>query len=199
MVLSAAAAKAQGTDDGRVSVGAAAGIATPLHGDFDFTAAAWQLDLRLATGRFFASSIFFEQWQHTDEDVRTDQTISGPTGPIGAIDRITLRTVHCTRAVGWSLLGKSNGRVALSGGGGVSYLLYSREFSQTLTGCVPASLCTDSNQQFDNGAFAAQVQAGVDVAVARHVALMAQFRLLVPLEDPGSGHHNILGGVRFRF
>jgi opacity protein-like surface antigen len=198
--IGAASAAAQASDTRHVSVGGGAGIATPLHGDFDFRAASWQADVRVDTTPHFGFSVFLEEWRHTDEDVFTNQTMSGPSGVLGRVDRVTTRTRHVTRVAGWSLLGRgTGGRVTFSGGGGVSYLLYSRDFSQTPTGCVPANVCRDSSLEFDNNSFAAQVQAGADIDVTRHIAVMGQFRLIVPLEDPGSGHHTIIGGVRYVF
>ena len=61
-ILGAGSAAAQ---DG-VSVGAAAGIATPFHGDFDFTAGAWQADVRFDTSRHFGFALFLEDWRHTE-------------------------------------------------------------------------------------------------------------------------------------
>ena len=200
LVLAVRPAAAQDADTRHVSVGAAAGLATPLHGDFDFTGAGWQGDVRFDTARHFGFGIFFEEWRHAEEDVFTDQTISGPNGPLGRADRITVRTDHRTRALGWNLLARATAsRVTVSGGGGVSYLLYSRDFTQTMTGCEPASLCRDSEQDFDNSSFAAQLQFGVDVGITRHVAVMGQFRAIFPIEDPGAGHHTIMGGVRVGF
>ena len=197
--LLAAPAEAQSTDTRSVSVGVGGGMATPLHGDFDFTAGAWQVDFRFGTGRYLASTMFIEQWLRNEDEVRIGVPILGPTGPMGRIDRITTATSHRTSAVGWSLLARSTGRVVVSGGGGVSYLLYARKFTQTAEGCTPASLCTTSRSEFDNSAFAAQLQAGIDAEVVRHLAVMAQFRVLVPIDDPGSGHHTLVGGMRLRF
>ena len=98
-----------------------------------------------------------------------------------------------------SLLATSNGRVEVSGGGGASYLLYARDFSQALTGCQPASLCTGSSTEFTSSAFAVQAQAGLDVEVVPHLAVMGQYRLVIPVEDPGSGHGTVSGGVRVLF
>ena len=187
-------------DPGPVSVGAGAGLATPFHGDLGFTAAAWQADVRVDTAKHVGFAVFFEEWRHREEDVFTGQPISGPTGLLGRAGRITARTGHRTRVLGWSLLARGTAsRVTLSGGGGVSYLAYSREFRQTMSGCTPASLCGDSGRRFDNGSFAAQLQGGADVRVATRLAVMAQFRAIFPIEDPGGGHHSIVAGVRVRF
>ena len=198
-LFSAASAAAQGVNPEHVSIGAAAGIANPLHGDFDFTAPAWQVDVRLNTGRFVASTIFFEEWRRSDEEVRTDVPILGPTGPIGRIDRLVSQTTHQTRVAGWSLLAKTNGRVAVNGGGGVSYLLYSRESGSTREGCLPAALCGTTRSDFDNSAFAAQLQAGLDVRVLSRLSLMGHYRLIVPIEDPGGGHATVVAGARVVF
>ena len=199
-VFAARPAAAQDPGNRHVSVGVAAGLATPLHGDFDFTATAWQADVRIDTARYFGFGVFFEEWRHTEEEVFTDQIISGPTGPLGRAARTTVRTDHRTRAVGWNALARGTAsRATISGGGGVSYLLYSRDFRQTMSGCEPALLCSDFGEQFDNGSFAAQLQGGVDVGITAHVAVMGQFRAIFPIEDPGAGHHSIVGGVRVVF
>jgi hypothetical protein len=199
-LLTAAPAAAQDPDTSHVSLAVAAGVATPFHGDFDFTAASWQADVRVDTARHFGFGVFFEEWHHTDENTLTDQVISGPSGPLGRVDRVVTRTDHLTRALGLNLITRGTAsRVTVSGGGGVSYLLYSRDFSQTLTGCVPVSLCTDSSTDFDNGSFSAQLQAGIDVHVASHIAVMGQFRAIFPVEDPGGGHGTFMGGVRVVF
>jgi len=198
--MAAVPAAAQDPDRMHVSVGAAAGIAAPYHGDFDFTATSWQADVRVDTTRHFGFGVFLEEWRHSDERVLTDLPITGPSGPLGRVDRLVGRTDHRTRAVGWSLLARGTlARVTFSGGGGVSYLVYSRDSRQTLSGCDPASLCRDTSNEFDNSSFAAQVQAGIDVEVAPHVAVMGQVRALVPMQDPGGGHNTIVGGVRVGF
>jgi hypothetical protein len=199
-VLAAVPAAAQDPGARRISVGASAGVATPLHGDFDFTAGSWQADVRFEPARHFAVSVFFEEWRHSEEETFGPHDITGPAGILGRVDRVATRTDHRTRALGWNGLATGAAqRVTVSGGGGISYLLYTRDFTQTMTGCAPTSLCRDFSQQFDNSSFAAQVQAGVDVALTQHVAVMGQFRLLLPLADPGGGHHSVTGGVRFAF
>ena len=199
ILFGCASAAAQGVERERVSIGAAAGIADPIHGDFQFKAPAWQVDVRLNTGRFLASTVFFEQWRKRDEDVRTNIPILGPTGPIGQIDRLVSENTYRTRIVGWSLLAKSNGRAAVNGGGGVSYMFYSRESSSTAEGCMPATLCGTTSSGFDNGAFSAHLQTGVDVRVLPRLAVMGQFRLTVPIDDPGSGHGAFTAGARVVF
>ena len=200
LVLAAVPAAAQDPDARHVSIGGAAGVAMPFHGDFDFNAVSWQADVRVDTMRYFGFSVFFEEWRHDDEEVLTDRTIQGPNGVLGRVDRVTIRTEHRTRVGGFSFLGHGTaGRVTFNGGGGISLLTYSRDFSQTMTGCVPATLCGDSSHEFGSNSFAAQFQGGVDVAIVRHVAAMAQFRAVVPIEDAGGGHSTVMGGVRVVF
>jgi Outer membrane protein beta-barrel domain len=200
LALSASPAAAPEPDARHVTLGAAVGVSKPFHGDFDFNATSWQADVRFDTSRHLGFNVFLEEWRHTDEEIFTNQTIVGPSGVLGRVHRVTARTDHLTRAVGGNLLAKgAAGRVTLIGGGGVSYLLYSRDFSQTMTGCEPASICGDSTTAFDNSSVAAQVQAGIEAAVAPHVAVMGQFRLLVPVQDPGGGHNTLMAGVRFPF
>jgi hypothetical protein len=191
LILAAAPAAAQDPLVPHVTLGAAAGIATPFNGDFDFTATSWQADVRFETTRHLGFNLFVEEWRHTNNEV---------FGAAGRMDRVTTRTGHRTRVVGWNVLGRTKaGRATLSSGGGVSYLLYSREFHQAMTACEAASACNDFTRKFDNGSFAAQVQAGVEVPVAPHVAAMGQFRWIVPIQDPGGGHYTFMGGIRFVF
>ena len=180
VLLGSASATAQGVDPGRVSIGAAAGISNPLHGDFDFRAPAWEVTDWSAIVRHY--------------DVSTNLIT-----PTGRIDRLTRARTDQTRVFGWSLLGKSNGRVAVNGGGGVSYLFYSRESSTSFEGCTPASLCGGSASEFDNSAFAAQVQGGIEVRVVPRVAVTGNFRMVAPIEDPGAGHTTFLAGARVTF
>jgi hypothetical protein len=197
LVVNAASAAAQDVDQ-KVNAGVAAGLALPFHGDFDFTATAWQADVRINTARHFALDLFVEEWRHTDVNALIGQTITGPSGPLGRADRVETQTDHRTRAIGANLLARGGpGIVTFIGGGGVSYLFYRREFSQRMSGCDPLSLCTDFSQEFDNSSLAGQVHAGIDVAVAPHVAVVGQFRLFVPMNDPAGGHSSFLAGVRF--
>ena len=98
-VLAARPAAAQPPTTRHVSLAPPRGLATPLHGDFDFTATAWQADVRFDTARYFGFGVFFEEWRHTEEEIFTDQTISGPNGPLGRAARTTVRTDHRTRAL----------------------------------------------------------------------------------------------------
>jgi hypothetical protein len=148
LILAAAPAAAQDSLVPQVALGVAAGIATPSNGDFDFTATSWQADVRFETTRHLGFNVFVEEWRHTNKEMFTSQTITSPGGTAGRVDRVTTQTRHRTRVVGWNVLGRLNaGRVTLSGGGGVSYLLYSRQFNQAMTGCLrpPAAISPGSS------------------------------------------------------
>jgi hypothetical protein len=64
---------------------------------------------------------------------------------------------------------------------------------------APVAAQDDVTRKFENSSFAAQVQAGIEVPVAPHVAAMGQFRWIVPVQDPGGGHQTFMGGIRFVF
>jgi hypothetical protein len=200
VLLFAGPAAAQDPDDRHISVGAAAGIATPFSGVFEFTAISWQADVRVDTARHFGFSVFIEEWRHTHEEVFGSYSVSGPSGIIGHVDRLTTRGEYVTRTIGWSLLGKDTmGRATIRVGGGVSYFLHTHDSTQTMTGCEPASLCSQGSYQFNSSGFAAQLQAGVDVLVAAHTSVMGQFRLVVSVRDPAFSHASYVGGARFVF
>lgn len=204
VMLFVAPAAAQSSGGSRFSIGAAAGRTNPLHGDFDFTPVTWQADVRFAVARHFGFNVFFEEWRHVAEDVRTTQTITAPQGGIGTVDRITSRTEHVTRTAGWNaLLIAPLGRVTVTGGGGIGALSYARESSRELTGCraAVASVCDNPRtaSRFTNGSFSAQLEAGVDVGITRWLAASAHLRSVVPIDDPGGTHVTYTGGLRVRF
>ncbi len=75
-------------------------------------------------------------------------------------------------------------------------LLYERRFTQSFEGCQGNFSCTDTDNRFTSAVFTLQATAGVDVRVAPHVAAFGAFHLAVPIEDLGSGHTAVIGGVR---
>jgi hypothetical protein len=182
----------------RVSASVGAGVATPFHGDFDFKAGAWLAAVRVATSRYMVIEGFLGEWRHTSERVSTNQIVRDPDGVIGRIDRATQRTQHVRPGVGFNVLaGGSSGRVSFSAGGGAGLLLYRRRFTQTFEGCVVTGApCTDSTIRFSSGGFSVQGTAGIDVAIAPRLAAFGEYRIAVPVEDPGFGEGTVIGGVR---
>src|SRR5829696_1729181 len=84
----------------RLTVAAAAGIASPFHGDFDFTAPSWEVSVRGATASHLAIEVFFEQWQHVDRRVLLNRDIQGPNGFLGRVARIEESTTYRMRTAG---------------------------------------------------------------------------------------------------
>ena len=194
-------ATAQGQDAPSVAVSAGAGMAFPLHGDFDFTAPEWQLAIRAAAAQHFVLEGFFDEWRHASEEVRLGVPLLGPTGPIGQIGRLEQRTEWSARTVGFNLLGRgSTERVSVTGGGGIGYMTLRRVSTDTVSDCVASvpGVCQNRESEFSNSSFSFQTVAGVDVFITSRVAAYAQFQSITPSEDAGSTHLSVIGGMRFR-
>jgi hypothetical protein len=183
----------------RLTLAAAGGLATPFHGDFDFTATSWEISVRGVTAPHLAIEGFFEQWQHGTSDVLLDRDIQGPNGFLGRVGRIEQSTRYRMRTSGVNALvtGRS-GRVTFGGGGGIGFLEYDRRFAQVTTGCDAsiAQLCNATENTFSSNSFTVQGVAEVDVAIVRRVHGFGRYLLVVPTSDPGFGHGTVLGGVR---
>lgn len=197
----APAASAQGLEPPSVALSAGAGMAFPLHGDFDFNAPEWQLAIRAAVSPHLVLEGFFDQWRHTDEEVRLGITLLGPDGVIGHAGRLEQRTEFTTRTVGFNALARGSlDRARFTGGGGIGYLTFHRRFTATVSDCessVPTA-CQDTENTFSNGAFSVQGVAGVDVFVTSRVAAFGQFQSVIPIDDPSVTHLSVSGGVRLR-
>jgi hypothetical protein len=180
-----------------LAVGGGGGIAFPLHGDFDFQPAAWHVTVRARTATYLWIEGEYGQWRHAENDVRLNQPITGPGGPLGRIDRLTIETRHLNQTLALNVLaGGSSGRVHIWGGGGPAFLDYSRRFRQTPEGCQGNVPCGSFENTHSSGQFAVQLTAGVDVALTRWIGVYGQYKFVSPIDDPGSGHQAILGGAR---
>jgi hypothetical protein len=198
LALSPLTAAAQDSQP-RLTAAAAGGLATPFHGDFDFTARSWELSLRGQTAAHLAIEVFFEQWQHTDREVFLNRDIQGPNGFLGRVGRIEQSTRYTMRTAGVNGLATGRaGRVTFAGGGGIGLLDYDRRFAQATTGCEPsvAHLCNATGNTFTSNGVTAQGVAEVDVAVAPRIQAFGRYLLIVPTSDPGFGHAAVLAGVR---
>jgi hypothetical protein len=182
----------------RVTVSGGAGVAMPFHGDFDFTAAAWQAAVRVTVNPHMLIEGFYGEWRHSTERVLPDQRVTGPGGLIGSIDRVTVHTKHVRPEVGFNvLLAATAGRVMFSAGGGAGLLVYRRQFTQTYEGCqVTTGSCTDVSTRFTSGSFSVQGVAGLDVAIVPRLRAFGEYRIGVPVEDVGFGQSTVLGGLR---
>jgi hypothetical protein len=183
----------------KLSVAAGGGIATPFHGDVDFTAPSWEVSVRGAIARHVAVEGFFEQWEHDKGTVLLDQAIQGPAGFLGRVARVEQRTTYRMRTAGVNVLATGGSpRVSFFGGGGIGQLAYDRRFTSTTSGCdaATAPLCRSTQNSFSSESFTVQGVAEVDVAVVRRVHVFGRYLIVVPVSDPGFGHGSVGGGVR---
>jgi hypothetical protein len=76
-------------------------------------------------------------------------------------------------------------------------MFFQRRFDQELEDCVPASMtCSSVSNTHSASDLGLHAVAGVDVRVASHVMAFGQYRVIVPIRDPGSGHAAFVAGVR---
>ena len=185
--------------EARFTVGGGVGVSNPLHGDLDFIASSWDVSARGTPARHLTIEGFATEWRHDTESIQIGVPLQGPSGVIGSIGRLTQRTQYRTMAFGASLLPTfSTGRVTVAGGGGVDVMFFQRRFEQTLEDCVSATAvaCGNFSNTHSSSSLGAHLLAGVDVRIAPRLLAFGQFRMLVPVQDPGSGHTEVLGGVR---
>ena len=197
-VLAASTAAGQDVSP-KLTIAAAGGIATPFHGDFDFTAPSWELSARGSIARHVAVEGFFEQWEHSEGTVLLDQAIHGPNGILGRVARIESRTTYRMRTAGFHVLGTGGtGRVSFFGGGGIGMIVYDRRFTNTTTGCGAGAeeLCRTFENTFSSNPFTVQGAAEVDVTIVPRVQVFGRYLLVVPPEDPGFGHGTFMAGAR---
>jgi hypothetical protein len=164
---------AQTAGEPHLAVGGGAGIATPFHGDFDFTPLAWSVSVRGHAERHLIIEGFMWGWRHT----------SSQTFDAGRIEQQTTRTV---RVVGVNILGRSTGRLSFYGGGGPGYWLHARRFTQT----------PGSGNTFNSSTFTVQGVGGFDAAITSRLIAFGEYQVVVPIEDPGIGHGAVTAGVR---
>ena len=185
----------------KLSIAGAAGISNPFHGDFNFTAPQWQISLRTAVSDHFLLEGFFDEWRHTTDDVRENQTLRDPNGIVGRAGRLSIRTVQVTRSVGFNALARASfDRLTLTAGGGPGVWLYQRRYSQTLADCQATApeFCRDYANRFSNSSFSVQAVAGLEVALTSHVAAFGQYQFLAPTIDIAAGQATVGAGVRVR-
>jgi hypothetical protein len=190
---------AQGPEPPRVSATFGAGIANPLHGDLSYIAPAWQTSIRVAVSPHMIIEGSYGEWRHTESRDITNVTIQGPSGLLGQVDRIRIRTEETRPAVGFNFLGAwASGPVLVTAGGGPGVMLFRRHYTQTLEGCHGSVPCSSTDNRVNGGSFSVQAAAGVDVAVSSRLGVFGEFRFAVPIEDAGSGQTSVVGGVRVR-
>jgi hypothetical protein len=199
LVVAARPSEAQSPETPRFTVSFGAGMADPFHGDLEFNAASWDAAARGAASRHVLVEGFFNEWRHTAESVRVDLPIQGPTGVIGRIGRLSQRTQHTMQSVGVNVLPTmSRGRLTISAGGGGGFVLLQRHFTQMVSDCqsTGAGGCSSLDNRHTSSSLSVQGVVGVDVAITRRVLAFGQYRIVVPVDDAGSGHGAAVGGVR---
>jgi hypothetical protein len=197
LVLEAGAAVAQGTDVSRFTIGAAGGVAFPLHGDLQFQAGAWQVNGRGRLSEHVWLEALFAEWRHTAREVFAGQPVHGPAGPLGRIGRITAETRHVVRTLDvHALLGGTSNRVTAWAGGGAGYIYLDRRFRQTPGDCQGGVTCPEVVTRHAAGSLAVQATGGVDIAVMPRIVVFGQYLFAVPVDDPGSGHQSVMAGAR---
>ena len=194
--LGPAAVEAQTSEPLRFTLAAGAGQATPFHGDLEFKAASWEVSARGQAARHFALEGFASEWRHASEAVRFGLPGIGGDGSVG---QLTQQTRYTVRTFGLNALPTiSFGRVTLTGGGGGGVMIFSRRFEQSVSACrVAGSLaCSNLVNRHASSSLTVQGVAGLDVRLAPRLAAFADYRLVFPVDDPGSGHAALAAGVR---
>jgi hypothetical protein len=196
----AGAATALGQDRGaRFTVGGGAGVTTPFHGDFDFQAIGWEVAGRGRAATHLTIEAFASTWRHSTETRRMDLPLEGPGGPIGTVGQLTLRSTDQNSAFGASLLPTfAAGRATFVVGGGANVIFFQHRFEQQLENCqgVSAETCGTFSTSRNGSDLGTHAVAGIDVGIASRLIAFGQYRIVVPVSDPGSGHAAALAGLR---
>jgi len=178
----------------RVSVGGGAGIALPLHGDFDFTPWAWEADLRVGLSPRVLVEAAVGEWRHNTTTAADH--IPAPAYP-DAIGHLEQTTTHAMRTMQVNLLAAATaGRVRVTAGGGVGLLRHLRTVTTVAENCSGAATCGTFHSDVSSTTASAQAVGGMDVDVARFIAVYGQARFVVPLTDPGGSDLRVTAGVR---
>ncbi|HEX6973020.1 MAG TPA: hypothetical protein VF147_01390 [Vicinamibacterales bacterium] len=199
VLVLAVPARAQAPDPPRASVTFGGGVANPLHGDLSYVAPAWQASVRLAPARHLLLDLAYGEWRHTTTTETRDVVFRGPTGAVlGHADRIIDHSEDVRPELTINFLGAwSSGRATFFAGGGPGYMAFRHRFTQTLEGCESATVsCAGYGNSRTTSTFSVQLVSGLDVTIASRIGAFGEFRLSVPVEDPGSGHTAVIGGVR---
>jgi len=199
-VLGATAAAAQPATSDRLTVAFGVGVADPFHADFEFTAFTWAAAVRKGVFRHLAIEGRVTDWTHTSNVLLLNQPLSGPTGILGSVGRITARTRRDSWSMGVNALATgTTGRLTLSAGGGGGVMLVHRRFTQTGEECTAAVLqaCETFVSTFGSASMLVQGVGGADLTLTRRLRAFGEFRLAFPLSDPGSGDASLVAGMRF--
>jgi hypothetical protein len=198
-VTLAGARNALGQDSARFTVGGGAGVTTPFHGDFDFSAAGWEVAGRGRAATHLTIEAFASAWRHSSETRRMGLPLTGPGGPIGTVGQLTQRSTYQTYAFGASLLPTfSAGRATFVIGGGANVMFFQHRYEQQLENCqgVSAETCGAFSNAHNSSDLGTHAVAGIDIRIAPRLIAFGQYRIVAPISDPGSGHAALLAGLR---
>jgi hypothetical protein len=185
--------------DARFTIGGAAGVSNPFHGDLQFQAPAWEIAARGRPSARLTIEAFAAEWRHTTETRRIGVPLQGPDGPIGTAGELSQRTRYLMQSFGASLLPTFTiGRVSIVAGGGANVAFIQHRFEQRLENCVTTSPvpCGSYANDHTSSSPGLHAVAGIDVRIAPRLIAFGQYRILAPVNDPGSGYAAALGGLR---
>ena len=195
LALPSTAAAQSSNPPPRVSFGAGVGVAVPAYEDMNATPPAWEADVRLALTKHLLFEGVIGEWRHSATNVRYNLPVTG--GVIGRLEETTTRRERTMQA---NLLATgAQGRVRFSGGGGVGFLDYDRQFRQETTECPPQIKCGAYDAPFSGSSMTVQGVGGVDVRLVGGLAVYGQVRLTIPVPDPSGGGVRFMTGVRWGF
>ncbi|HEX5216624.1 MAG TPA: hypothetical protein VFV98_14280 [Vicinamibacterales bacterium] len=195
LALPTAAAAQSSPAPPRVSFGAGIGVAVPAYEDMNATPPAWEADVRLALTKHLLFEGVIGEWRHSETHVSHNLPASG--GVIGRLEETTTRRERTMQA---NLLATgTQGRVRFSGGGGIGFLQYHRQFRQELTECSPQVSCGAHESPFSSSSTTVQGVGGIDVRLVGGLAAYGQVRLTIPVPDPSGGGVRFMTGVRWGF
>ncbi len=116
---------------------------------------------------------------------------------IGRFEQTTTRVQRSIQAN--ILVTGARGRIRVSAGGGGGLLVHERRTRQVSEDCSPTVPCGPFESTFSNASGAAQGVGGVEVELARRLALFGRVRFVVPFSDPGGADLRVTTGLRWAF
>lgn len=197
VLASPAFAQSPAADEGGVQVAGGVGLAHSFHGDLDFNAPAWEVELAVVRSAHVSIEAGFGQWRHVEDTILLDVPIHGPDGLIGRAGRIERRERRVFSAFEVNALGGGRiGRVRLRGGGGGGFLVMTRAFRQTTEGCTGAAECGRFENESSSVSPTAQAMGRLEIPVAASVSAYLSARLWVNLRDVGGSGVRAMVGLR---
>jgi len=140
-------------------------------------------------------------WAHTTRADYGPQDVSGPSGVIGRVEHRTVLDDRKYWTLGLNFLVRSKGVLRVFGGAGAGLVIEDTEYSATKIGCsVPSQPRACDRYVFPlvRGPLPVfRALGGVEVPVARRLALIGTVRAEAITWEGGSNMVNAIAGVRF--